>query len=202
MILYNVCIRDTLSCLYTPSSCCIISQNFMSVNVTVWNISMTSRTWTTPGGSRWNSTNTTKHTSTTTWAPQSPPARTMIRHTSHTRYALTLHLFCLYTSPSSRWPDYGPKWVRLAKNGLNLGLFQIRFQNFLKLASQNEVKSDLKNLEYVPFGSNQTQTNFWTKWAVTEKIFHYSQRIQYECTSGSTLKTYWFLHFIIFLWVL
>ena len=31
----------------------------------------------------------------------------------------------------TEWPDLVTKWVRLAPNGTNLGLFQIRFQNIL-----------------------------------------------------------------------
>ena len=48
--------------------------------------------------------------------------------------------YCLYraggdcppgSQTDSRGPDLGPKWVRLASNGTNPGLFQIIFQYIL-----------------------------------------------------------------------
>ena len=48
-----------------------------------------------------------------------------------------------------------PKWVRLAPNGTNPGLFQIRFQCIWRGAPK-ALKSDLKKPGFVPFGANLT----------------------------------------------
>ena len=47
--------------------------------------------------------------------------------------------------------DLAPKWVRLAPNGTNPGLFQIRFQCIWRPAP-NALKSDLKSPGFVQFG--------------------------------------------------
>ena len=48
-----------------------------------------------------------------------------------------------------------PKWVRLAPNGTNPGLFQIKFQCIWR-GAPNALKSDLKKPGFVPFGANLT----------------------------------------------
>ena len=60
----------------------------------------------------------------------------------------------VFVLSATRWPDLGPKWVRLAPNGTNPGIFQI--------SEPKCTESDLKNSRVVPFGANLT--HFWPKY--------------------------------------
>ena len=55
----------------------------------------------------------------------------------------------------ARMVGLAPKWVRLAPNGTNPGLFQIRFQCIWRPA-QNALKSDLKKPGICPILANLT----------------------------------------------
>ena len=56
----------------------------------------------------------------------------------------------------SWWPDFDPKWVRLAPNGTNPGLFQIRFQYILARRAKMYWNLIWKSPGFVPFGANLT----------------------------------------------
>ena len=53
-------------------------------------------------------------------------------------------------------PDLGPKWVRLAPNETNPGLFQIRFKYFLANRAKKYWNLIWKSPGFVPFGANLT----------------------------------------------
>ena len=64
-----------------------------------------------------------------------------------------------------------PKWVRLAPNGTNPGLFQIRFQCIWRGAPK-ALKYDMKSPGFVPFAANLT--HFGAKPTIPEYYTSYS----------------------------
>ena len=81
----------------------------------------------------------------------------------------TLTSYALVDTCEAGWPDLDSKWVKLAPNGTNPGLIQIRFQYILALYKV------WKSPVFIPFGSNLP--HFWPKSdnTVTLLVLHWWQ---------------------------